>query len=403
MKLRRLNPISQEQFDFLLHGQGQKDTLHEILFAGGFGCGKSFAGLGKVIQHLAYPRTEAIICRQNAADCWRTTMALMLDGDAITPPLLPPSTHKRPNRIESSVTLYNGSKIWVYGLEDLHKVRSRSASCALLDESTSAKEEGWEELYRRCRIPHPLGNWCGALCNTTDESSWCANRWRIPARGRKCFIGKTLDNAAHLSEGYVNAVKSATKEEQDYLYNGIWRPAKGNVFFAWHGAQDFDLKELDIEVFFISQDYGGGAGCAAMLFLAADTKGRLYVIDEWGGDRRTHAQVHERMDKFRDLTGCGRVVYDPANAALMLEMIERGWECIKPDKSVGTGISLINSALSRKDLLVHPNCVKLSKDLTSAKYNALGMIDKKKGWDYLDCLRYACMEALKASRWYLPK
>ena len=401
-KIRMIRPNSEAQYGFLVDSDKDKSKLHELLFAGGFGCGKSYCGLGKIVRHVAHPQTDAILARSNAADCWRTTAQLLLYGDAVTAPLLPPSVIKSVNKIESSITLKNHSKIWVYGLDDIHKVRSRSAACALLDESTSATEEGWEELKRRCRIPHPLGNWCGALCNTTDENSWCAMRWKIPERGRKAYIGKTLENRANLSQGYINDVLETPEEERKYIFDGIWRPAKGDVFYAFHGGREVDEKSIDFETFFVSQDYGGGAGNAAMLQCGLDRHDHLFIMEEWGGERQTHDTVHDQMDLWQEEKGDDKVVYDPANAALALEMEDRGWECVKPEKSIDTGIAVVNSMFARGKLTVSDKCVKLCSDLTSAKYSALGKIKKVKGWDYLDALRYAAMEVRNAARWSIP-
>jgi len=381
------NSKAQEQILDLTGNEG----YNEVLITSGVGSGKTYIGLISLMRWLAYPRTEAFICRYRAIDAWRSTMRTLLIGDLITPPVVPPHFVLKASAQGGIVILKNGSVIKVIGLNDPAKLGSMNGSVGLVDEAYEVDEEALDSLSRRIRVPHPLGNLLMLPTNPATQRHYLYKRFLgvDPLRARRRVIRlNTVDNAKNLGDNYIERLKNQPEHTRRRMLEGEWFNNEGTVFWAV-GLRSEWYENDGSRCYFVSQDYGGGSGQAAMLLWSIDGNGDLFVEAEWGGNKLSHFDVLEQLRYWRSK----RVVYDPANAALKIDMERAGFETIKPNKAIEPGIAACNGALSSGKVRINPKCEKLINDLYSAQYTPLGSIDKRTGWDYLDAFRYGVMSA----------
>lgn len=381
------NSKAQEQVLELTGNEG----YNEVLITSGVGSGKTLMALVSLTRWLAYPRTEVFICRYRAVDAWRSTMRTLLVGDLITPPVIPPHAVLKASAQGGMVILKNGSVIKVIGLDDPEKLGSMNGSAGLLDEAYEADEDALDSLSRRIRVPHPLGNLLMLPTNPATKRHYLYERFLgVDTTGsmRRVIRLSTRDNEKNLGDNYVKRLMNQPEHTRRRMLDGEWFNNEGTVFWAVGTRQPWEPNDGS-RAKFVSQDYGGGSGQAAMLHWSMDSEGVKYVDQEWGGNKMSHFDVLEQLRFW----GSRRVVYDPANAALALDMKRAGFKAIKPNKAIEPGIAAVNGALASGMLRINPKCEKLLNDLYSISYTATGSIDKRTGWDYCDALRYGIMSA----------
>lgn len=381
------NSKAQEQILELTGNEG----YNEVLITSGVGSGKTLVCLISMMRWLAYPRTEAFICRYRGVDAWRSTMRTLLIGDLITPPVIPPQFVLKASAQGGIVILKNGSAIKVIGLEDPAKLGSMNGSVAIVDEAYEVDEEPLDSLSRRVRVPHPLGNLLMLPTNPATQRHHLYKRFLEgdPTKFMRRVVKlNTRDNKKALGANYVERLENQPEHTRRRMLNGEWFNNEGSVFWAV-GTREPWYPNDGSRTKFVSQDYGGGSGQAAMLHWSIDGNGVLFVDEEWGGNKLSHFDVIEQLRYWVSK----RVVYDPANAALMMDMERAGFNTIKPNKAIEPGIAACNGALSSGRVRINPKCEKLLNDLYGANYTPLGAIDKRSGWDYLDAFRYGIMSA----------
>lgn len=381
------NSYAQEQILELTGNEG----YNEVLITSGVGSGKTFIALVSMMRWLAYPRTEAFVCRYRGVDAWRSTMRTLLIGDLITPPVIPPHLVLKASAQGGIVILKNGSAIKVIGLEDPAKLGSMNGSVAIVDEAYEVDEEPLDSLSRRIRVPHPLGNLVMLPTNPATQRHHLYKRFLTgdPLKSMRRVIRlNTRDNKGALGANYVERLQNQPEVTRRRMLDGEWFNNEGSVFWAINLRAEWTPNDGS-RTKFVSQDYGGGSGQAAMLHWSIDSDGVLYVDEEWGGSKLSHFDVLEQLRYWVSK----RVVYDPANAALMMDMERAGFTTIKPNKAIEPGIAAVNGMLSSGRLRINPKCEKLINDCYSLNYTPLGGIDKRSGWDYCDALRYGVMSA----------
>lgn len=381
------NSVGQEQILELTGNEG----YNEVLVTSGVGSGKTFMCLISLMRWLAYPRTEVFITRYRGVDAWRSTMRTLLIGDLITPPVIPPHMVLKASAQGGIVILKNGSAIKVIGLEDPAKLGSMNGSAAIVDEAYEVDEEALDSLSRRVRVPHPLGNIMMLPTNPATQRHHLYKRFLTGdplGSMRRVIRLNTRDNQNALGDNYVQRLANQPENTRRRMLDGEWFNNEGSVFWAVGLRAEWTPNDGS-RTKFVSQDYGGGSGQAAMLHWSIDGEGVMYVDEEWGGNKLSHFDVVEQLRYWTSK----RVVYDPANAALEIDMSRAGFTTIKPNKSIEPGIAGCNGALSSGMVRINPKCEKLINDLYSVKYTPLGAIDKRSGWDYCDAFRYGIMSA----------
>lgn len=381
------NSKAQEQILELTGNEG----FNEVLITSGVGSGKTLMCLVSLMRWLAYPRTEVFISRYRAVDAWRSTMRTLLIGDLITPPVIPPHFVLKASAQGGIVILKNGSAIKVIGLDDPAKLGSMNGSAGMIDEAYEVDEEALDSFSRRVRVPHPLGNLVLLPTNPATQRHHLYKRFLTGdplTTMRRVIRLNTRDNKRALGPNYVERLQNQPEQTRRRMLDGEWFNNEGIVFWAVGLRSDWTPNDGS-RMKFVSQDYGGGSGQAAMLHWSIDGDGVKYVDEEWGGNKLSHFDVLEQLRYWASK----RVVYDPANAALAIDMERAGFQTIKPNKAIEPGIAAVNGDLASGRLRINPKCEKLLNDLYSLSYTPLGAIDKRVGWDYCDAFRYGEMSA----------
>lgn len=372
----------------------------ECLYSGSVGSGKSLTLCLAMCRYLSIPNTSVMLTRYTLQDLKRSTLQTLLkpepqlDG-TVRPPLIPASAIASYNKVDGIIRMHNGSQIITIGAQEPEKVRSVNVAAAFLEEGTElTDEEQYEAINQRCRVPCELPNIVMTATNPKTTRHFLYRRFfQDRARNRLALTVSAYSNP-YLSKAYIRKLEALPETERKKMLLGEWVSPEAAVFSNFNAsahvkpcAELIGNRNLIVE-FVLAQDYGGGSGGSAMVLLGKDGAGTVYCLTEFYKTGPSHSQVLEWMERYRDLV-YSRVVYDSANAALKIDMENRGWTCIPSIKDVEGSVASVNSWFHDGKLVIDPGCQTLIRQLEDAGRDpATGMIVKVRDWDAVDAFRY---------------
>jgi phage terminase large subunit len=247
---------------------------HEVVVEGPADCGKSRACLEKV--HLCmtkYPGARAAIVRKTRKSLTSTAMATFERQVA------PEGSCKLWNAEEYRYT--NGSKIYLFGLDDPERLKSFEGDLAYVQEVSELTRDDWEILTTRVTgrggtMPYQQ---LIADLNPREPSFWLYDRER---EGKTTFLfAKHADNPT-ITPQRLAPLEALTGYLRDRLLLGLRVAAEGQYF------TEFDPRQHLVEAFdppehwmrWICVDWGFANPWVA-LWLARDKPGgHIYVYRE---------------------------------------------------------------------------------------------------------------------------
>lgn len=196
-------------------------------FIGGFGSGKTKAGVWEVIDKgMKYPKNTILIARKYGTDLRDSTQKMFFDE-------CPPQLIREYIKSQRKVVLINDTEIFFRGLDDLNKVRALNLGMWLIDEASEIQYEIFDMLKGRLRLDTVPRHYGIIVTNPPNTNHWIY----------KCFVEKqdkdysyvqtsSFDNTFLPKEYLENLMK-------EYPESWIRRYLKGEFGFVQQGLPVF--------------------------------------------------------------------------------------------------------------------------------------------------------------------
>lgn len=299
----------------------------EILFHGSIRGGKSQA-CGKMLAYWAmhYPGTYGVF-RATEKELDDSTKKIMLRGDGMMPPSIPPQLVAKTHEGLNKVILKNGAEILFRSLEEKErgKIRNITFAGGFIDqvEELESEEEAdyYDELLGRISDPDPRAPRKMLLAaNPGPETHFIAQRFGCTedsaafahARTKQIHVS-ILDNIDNLDPVYVQDLL-ATKDTRPDYYNrmvmGRWGSFGGKRFKNWDKRKNVvDPRDLPLPLYweqawdvYEGLDWGY-AHATVCEWGVVDYQGAVWVAAEHYAKQRSvkeHAQAMMRTRRNDD-------------------------------------------------------------------------------------------------------
>jgi phage terminase large subunit-like protein len=200
-----------------------------VLFAGGYGSGKTRAGAEKAVRlALHNPGCTGLM----VGPTWQMTTRLTLDAFlSACPPALIREHHKSERRIE----LVNGSRIYFGSADKPGSLEGTNVAWAWLDEGRLVGAESWRTIIgrvrdRNARVPQ-------AFVTTTPAMGWLSEFFD-GTDGRPAISCSTVENAHNLAPGFVEQLRrSYSPRLAKSLIDGEFSVISGQVYEEFDEAR----------------------------------------------------------------------------------------------------------------------------------------------------------------------
>ena len=229
----------------------------------------------------------------------------------------------------------------------------------LLDEVALMPRSFVEQACARCSVS---GSRLWFNCNPAGPEHWFYKTWILEAEKRNCLrLTFTMGDNPSLTE--------QIRQRYERLYSGVfyrrfilgqWVQAEGRVYDFFGPEMVRSAPVGNFDKWYISCDYGTVNPTSMGLW--GRQEGVWYRIKEfYFSSRREMRQMtdEEYAAALRELAG-GRkitaVVADPSAASFMEVLRRRGWNVVKADNDVLSGIRLTSDALKEGRIVICEDC-----------------------------------------------
>lgn len=388
---------------------------YKVKFRGliaGTGSGKSKAG-GKEALDWAWenPGSQGLI----AAPMYRKFREVIIPAfeDLLNSNIDATPFFTRFNRMEMSLDVFNGSKIWMIGLDKPEASEGMNIDWVWLDEARLVPKlsEAWDSILRRLRgsgkgrpidsrVPErAIGAW---ITTTPDHPGSYLNKLfegRDRLENSKVYRMSIMDNT-HLPAEYIANIKQThTGGKYDRFVLGKFAAIGGAAFEYDYTVHSQDIKLPDKRT--LSIRYGvdfGWTNPSAILAIKIDSDGRAYVLEEVYGRQMSMEQMTAHIHQLYKTHGRGTVVCDRSRPDNIQVFVDAGLDAV-PDKSkrddgiadLGGRFKVQGDGLTR--IYISPECENLIDELQT--YD-----DTLKIRDHaVDALRYGLAGLIIADTW----
>jgi hypothetical protein len=301
--MEQIKFASEKQKEFVV--AGPEDVL---LFLGGFGSGKTYAGILKMLLLLdKYPNSRGAIVRKQFGQLQKTTLQTLFA-------VLPSAGYTRRN--EQFVDLRNGSRLYFMHLDtedSLNVLRGLELSFVFVDQLEELEEDAWDLLEARVgRWSHAqrVGGWpkgwkhrnisgkelppryMFASANSPGFESWVYRRWSPDSaeadhwkvRGYRVLINSSRENA-FLGEANLSTMLSKGAEWVRRWVDAAWGEVEGQLHSISPLSLVFPTPELlaqikDTHRKFRALDHGDTSP-ACCLWGSSDRDGNIFITQEY--------------------------------------------------------------------------------------------------------------------------
>lgn len=208
----------------------------EIVYAGGFGSGKTLSGGFKaLVTALAHPGTVGLVARQTSGALFDNTQKIILEGDD-KPPVIPPElVAHRSEKHGTTITLHNGSQILFRSFQDWNekKLLGPNYGFVYIDEATECTERIWLAFLSRLR--HPAGPEQAWATTNPNGHDWVWRRFH-PDSGQALgtMIHAPTEENIHLTPSYMQWLRSQPREWQKRFVDASFDTAAGQIWDEWN-------------------------------------------------------------------------------------------------------------------------------------------------------------------------
>lgn len=360
----------------------QKDILEhparfKIVIAGRRG-GKSYASIASLAQHARYPGKRCMY----VAPSYR--MAKQIVWEDLKTMLRERNWAKKINESELTVTLVNGSTIFLRSADNPDSIRGIGLDYVVLDEAAD--------------IPKLQDTWQAVIRPTLADREGSA--LIISSPKGKGFLFDLFNNAKHLDDwnswqytteegGLVSEEELAQArkdlDERTYLqeFKARFVDYAGAIYYAFgeHNIKEMPFGGENIQIpLHIGIDFNIQPGCAVIGFQHANG---LHIYDEieiWGTDTQEMAQEIQRrypnrkMFAYPDASGAARKssAIGGITDHILLKNAGMTLRVGSVNPAVKDRIASVNSAFKQVDgkckLTIDPKCTKLINGLRKHVY-----------------------------------
>jgi len=228
-----ISDLTERQWEAIDIMAGSRYTM----LYGGRRSGKTFALVDKVVMRAVAKKSRHVVGRLRFNHVKRTIWYETLP-DVIRKryPTLIEGTHYRYNKSDFFVEFYNGSTIWIFGLDDkdrMEKVLGTEYSTALLNETSQIGYDGYEMTMSGLAEKSGLPIKFFGDCNPPGKKHWTYKLFIEgvnPADGKAIKnpeqYGNLLMNPSHnrgnIAESYFDILDGMSKRKRDRFRDGLF-------------------------------------------------------------------------------------------------------------------------------------------------------------------------------------
>lgn len=375
-----------------------QDASRELLIFGGIRSGKTNVMLIKLLAAASRPNSRVGLFRKTLVSLKLTTLKSLIEGDGVTPPILPMGSYIH-NMSEKTITLKGGGSIVYSSLEEPERIRGMTLNSAFIDEGTDLTETDYITILGRVSAKTETGLQVVMSCNSKHPEHWVAKRWNIvgnqqakPIANRKAFLLNPTDNP-YLSNDYLEMLHGwhgSLAYDRDVL--GKWISPEGLVFNTFDPNRHVKSVNTPFSRYVIGVDVGFRDPFCALL-IGVDQDGNAHVVREiYQTQMNESKQISAIESLCQDLDVDGIYVdYAGSGVSLISSLQNIGLPARKATKDRFQGINKVRDRITANRITIDSGCVNLLREVQSWEYkpNSEAPID---GNDHsLDALRYAIM------------
>lgn len=272
----------------------------------------------------------------------------------------------------------------------------------LLDEVALMPRSFVEQACARCSV---TGSRLWFNCNPAGPRHWFYTQWIQQAQARNClYLHFTMEDNPSLSP--------AIRQRYTRLYSGVfyrrfvlgqWVAAEGRVYDFFDAASAPPPPAGLFAQWYISCDYG--TVNPASFGLWGKQGETWYRVKEFYFDSRVqmrqmtdaeYADALENLASGREITA---VVVDPSASSFIALLRQRGWQVIRADNDVLSGIRRTSDLLKSGALVICDTCTDCLREIEQYVWEESGSKDRvKKEHDHaMDDMRYFAATILSRS------
>lgn len=367
-------------------------------FVGGFGSGKTAAGIARALAlksvfrdcNIAYylptyPLVEDIAFQRFPALLDRNGWAYKL------------------NKQSAYIEFPNAGKIIFRTMEHPHRIVGYEVAHSILDELDTLPIEKardvWNKVIARNRQKCSMENTV-AVVTTPEGFRFVYDRWvRNPVDGYKLFKAKTMDNAANLPNGYIDNLRNSypTTLLQAYLDGEFVNLTAGSVYAEFDRHLNATSETINNgEALHIGLDFNVTKMAAVVHVLRNDEP---HAVDELTGVFDTPSMIQlvksrysgHKIFIYPDASGNNRKSQNASESDIALLKQAGFVVMVNPaNPAVKDRVLSMNKLIGERKYKVNPDtCPELVESLERQAYDKNGEPDKTSGFDHvLDATGY---------------
>ena len=338
-----------------------------VLFSGGLGSGKSYAGaLWAIKMILKYPKCNGFITANTHSQLNKATLSTffgLLDEFEIP---------YKFNAVQSVVEI-GKTKIFCVSMENYNTLRGIEVGWAWSDECAFYRRAAFNVLIARIRDKWGPCQWRGTT--TPNGLNWLWEAFVDKGlSGSEVIYGSTRDNQTNLTDNYVDllAEQYDRKLAEQEIDGKFVNTTEGMLYHAFDRRRNVTEFDHSGRLVWMGLDFNVDPLCGVFAFFEDDgEKKRVFVFDElYQRNSSTFAAAKEiiqryPMQKIRvvpDETGNRRKTNSAKTDHQILE--QAGLEVVSfRNPLVKDRTNNINRHLDQGNLIIHPRCENLIRDL----------------------------------------
>jgi PBSX family phage terminase large subunit len=356
--------LSDSQYEFIY------DERQDVLFCGGLGSGKTFAGaIWALKMILEFPTVNGIITANSYSQLTKATLASLFK-------LLDQLKIKYSYKVNSHTLHVNGTIVNCYSVENEELLRGVEAGWCWSDECSFYAKSAFDRLRPRIRDKRGPCQWKGTT--TPNGYNWLYEYFVQNAMPYKSVhYAKTLDNAVNLPDSYVRNLKDQfdSKLAQQELDGAFVNLTAGNVYHAFdrnRAVRPGTLMPNDHLI--LGLDFNVHPLCGVF---AVQRGNGIHIVDElYLENSNTFDAVKEIIKRYpnRQISVIADETGNRRKSSSMFtdhEIIRRAGFNLIPFKNpaVKDRYNNTNRLLENEYIKIAPSCKKVIKDLEMMTYS----------------------------------
>lgn len=340
------------------------------LFDGGYGSGKSLAGVYAILDYCINHPYCVCLCATLVYDQLKQSLIefFLEIFDECNVDLL-----RSYNVSDKVMILHNGSKIIFRSCDTEIKFKSLNLDAFLLDEATDVQRSVWLQLLGRLRrksrhISHPKQAF--VTTNPSDQNNWVYKFFykNENMRDNIFTVSSTYRDNKHLPLDFYEAYKSYSSAYVARYLEGEWNNlGQGLVYECFDPS--IHLGSVDPKKHtshFLSLDIGTRDPTVA-LYITVTNEKEIYVYDEYFA---TNTQSFENIDLIlkKNPQKFTAVYVDPSAADFKLQLRKRDLPVFSAKNDINNGIQTVTSLFNQHKIKIHPRCKNTIRELRMYKW-----------------------------------